>query len=76
MVSSKLFYQIHKRLTEIFSPVQDVLFGGKSVFLCEDLCLLPPVRANPVFTFNDTETMERFMVKIYGVKSDWQNLIK
>ena len=76
MVSSKLFYQIHKRLTEIFSLVQDVLFGGKSVFFCEDLCLLPPVRAKPVFTLNDPETMERFMIKIYVVKSDWQNLIK
>ena len=76
MVSSKLFYQIHKRLTEIFSLVQDVLLGGKSVFLCEDLCLFPPVRAKPVFTLNDPETMERFMIKIYVVKSDWQNLIK
>ena len=76
MVSSKLFYQIHKRLTEIFSLVQDVLFGGKSVFLCEDLCLFPPVRAKPVFTLNEPETMERFMIKIYVVKSDWQNLIK
>ena len=31
MASSKLFYQIHKRLNEIFSPGQDVPFGGKSV---------------------------------------------
>ena len=26
--------------------------------VCEDLCQLPPVRAKPVFIFNDTETME------------------
>ena len=61
MVSSKLFYQIHKRLNEIFSPAQDVPFGGKSVLVCGDLCQLPPVRAKPVFTFNDTETMEGFI---------------
>ena len=61
MVSSKLFYQIHKRLNEKFSPRQDVLFGGKSVLVCGDLCQLPPDRAKPVFTFNDTETMEGFI---------------
>ena len=59
MVSSKLFYQIHKRLKEIFSPGQDVPFGGKSVLVCGDLCQLLPVRAKPVFTFNHTDTMER-----------------
>ena len=61
MVSNKLFYQIHKRLNEIFSPRQDVPFGGKSVLVCGALCQLPPVRAKPVFTFNDTETMEGFI---------------
>ena len=60
MVSSKLFYQIHKSLNEIFSPGQDVPLGRKSVLIHGDLCQLPPVRANPVFTFDDTETMERF----------------
>ena len=61
MVLSKLFYQIHKRLHEIFSPGQDVPFGRKSVLVCGDLCQLPPVPAKPVFTFNDTETMEGFI---------------
>ena len=61
MVSSKLFYQIHKRLNEIFSPGQDVPFGGKFFLVCGDLCQLPPVPAKPVFTFNDTETMEAFI---------------
>ena len=61
MVSSKLFYQIHKRLNETFSPGQDVPFGGKSVFVCGDLCQLPSVCAKPVFTFNDTETLEGFI---------------
>ena len=60
MVSSKLFYQIHKSLNEIFSPGQDVPLYRKSVLIRGDLCQLPPVRANPVFTFDDTETMERF----------------
>ena len=61
MVSSNLFYQIHKRLNKIFSPGQDVPFGGKSALVCGNLCQLPPVRAKPVYTFNDTETMEGFI---------------
>ena len=51
MVSSKLVYQIHKFLNEIFRPRQDVSFGGKYVLVCGDLCQLPPVRAKPVFFF-------------------------
>ena len=58
---SKLFYQIHIRSNEIFCPGEDVPFEGKSIFVCGDLCQLPPVRAKPVFTFNDTETMEGFI---------------
>ena len=61
MVSSKSFYQMHKRLNEIFSPGQDVPFGGKFVLVCGGLCQLPPVRAKPVYTFNDTKTMEGFI---------------
>ena len=51
MVSSKLFYQIHKRLNEIFSSGQDVPFGRKSVLVCADLCQLPPVPSKLVFKF-------------------------
>ena len=61
MVSGKLFYQIHKRLNEIFSSGQDILFGGKSMVVCGDLYQLPQVNAKPVFTFNVTETMEGFI---------------
>ena len=61
IASSKLFYQIHKRLNEIFNLGQDVPFGRKSVLVCGDLYQLPPVRAKPVFTFNDTKTMEGFI---------------
>ena len=61
MVSSKLFYQVHKRMNEIFCPGQDFPFGGKSVLVCGDLYQLPPARAKPVFTFNETETMEGFI---------------
>ena len=60
-VSSKLFYQVHKRMNEIFCPGQDFPFGGKSVLVCGDLYQLPPARAKPVFTFNETETMEGFI---------------
>ena len=41
----KLFYQIHKRLNEIFSPGQDISFDGKSIVICEDLYQLLPVNA-------------------------------
>ena len=61
MVSGKLFYQIHKRLKEIFSPGQDIPFGRKSIAVCGDLYQPPPVNAKPVFTFNVTETMEGFI---------------
>ena len=62
MVSGTLFYQIHKRLNEIFSPGQDILFGGKSIVVCRNLHQLPLVNAKPVFTFNVTETMEGFTI--------------
>ena len=61
MVSSKLFYQVHKRMNEIFCPGQDFSFGGKSIIVCGDLYQLPPVRAKPVFIFNETETMKGFI---------------
>ena len=58
MVSSKLFYQVHKCMNEIFCSGQDFPFGGKSVSVCRDLYQILPVRAESVFTFNETETME------------------
>ena len=58
---SKLFYQIHIRSNQIFCPGEDVPFERKSILVCGDLCPLPTVRAKPVFTFNDTETMEGFI---------------
>ena len=61
MVSSELFYQVHKRLHEVFIPGQDILFGGKSVLVYGDLCRLSPNPGKPVFTFNETETMEGFV---------------
>ena len=76
MVSSKLFYQIHKRLNEIFVSRQDVPLRGKYVLVCGDLSQLPAVHAKPVFTFSDTETIEDLDVWIYCVNSNWQRLIK
>ena len=52
MVSSKLFYQVHTRMNEIFCPGQDFPFGGKCVIVCGDLYQLPPVHGKPVFIFN------------------------
>ena len=58
MVSSKLFYQVHKGMNEIVCPGQHVSVGEKSVLVCGDLYQPPSVRVKPVFTFNKTETME------------------
>ena len=33
MVYGKLLYQIYQRLNEMFSPLQDMSFGGKSVLV-------------------------------------------
>ena len=61
MVSFRSFYQIHKRLNEIFSPGKDIPFGGKSIVVCGDLHQLPPVNAKLAFIFNVIETMKGFI---------------
>ena len=53
MVSNKLLYQIRKRLNEILTPTQDIRFDGKSVLVCVDFYQISPVRAKPVFMFNE-----------------------
>ena len=45
MVSSKLFYQTSKCVNEIFSPGQNIPFGGKSVLVCGDLCTTSSCKA-------------------------------
>ena len=45
MVPSKLLFQVHQRLIEIFESSSNIAFAGKSVILCGDLYQLPPVRA-------------------------------
>ena len=61
LVSSKLFYQVHKRVNEIFWPRQDILFGGKFVLVCGDLYQLLLFRVKPVFIFNESETIKGFI---------------
>lgn len=56
MVSRKLLYPTHKRLIEIFSPLQDVSFGRKSVLVCADVYQLPPFQGKSVFMFKKTDT--------------------
>ena len=46
MVSSDNFYNLHKRLQEIFMSQE--LFGGRSVLLVGDIIQLGPVRAAPI----------------------------
>ena len=47
MVSSDNFYNLHKRLQEIFMSQE--LFGGRSVLLVGDIMQLGPVRAAPTY---------------------------
>lgn len=60
MASNKLLYQIHKHSDEIFNPLQQLPYGGKSVLFCEDLYQLPQVK--PSFLFNKTATSESFII--------------
>ena len=52
-------YQIHKRLSEMFSSVQDISFSEK-VFVCEDFLQIPSVPGQPVFMFKETDVYEGF----------------
>lgn len=58
MVSRTLLYHIHKCLNEIFSPLQDVPFGEKSVNVCADVYRLLPFQGKSVFMFEQTDTSE------------------
>ena len=57
MVRSKLLFQVHQRLLEIFACSANIPFAGKPVLVCGDLYQLPPVRAKPIFLFDETGTM-------------------
>ena len=61
MVSSKLLYQIHKRLREIFTPTQDIAVDGILVLVCGYFYQKSTVRAKSVFMFRETGTAERFI---------------
>ena len=39
MVSGKLLYQVHRRLNEIFHPLQNIPFGGTAVLVCVETSL-------------------------------------
>ena len=60
MVSSKLFYQIHERLIEVFASQDDLDFGGISIIVCGDLYQLPPVMGKPVYV-NQDNTMKEIL---------------
>ena len=48
MVSKKVFYQMHRRLIEIFNLL-NLPFAGRSILVARDFHQLPPVRAMPVY---------------------------
>ena len=39
-------------LNEIFNPLQNIPYDGKSALVCGDFYHLPPVQGKPVFMFN------------------------
>ena len=64
MVPSKLLFQVHQRLIEIFESPSNILFAGKSVIICGDLNQLPPVRAKPVFMFDEYSPLFQGVVSV------------
>ena len=54
MASSKLLYQIHKPLNEIFSPSLNIPSRGKK----GDLYQLTSVHARPIFVFNEKQHLK------------------
>lgn len=60
MVSNKLLCQIHKSLSETFTPTQDILLV-KNPFWSVDFHRISPVRAKSVFMFGEPELTEGFI---------------
>ena len=64
----------------MFTPGQDIPSGRKSVFVCGDLCPLPPVPGKPVFAFNETETGRickyGFMDKVQIIRTWSSNAVR
>ena len=50
VVSSVLFFQVNKRLTEIFRYSGKEPFAGLPVIVCGDFYQLPPVKGSPVYS--------------------------
>lgn len=76
MVSSKLFYQIHKRLNEVFSPAQDALFGGKSFWYVETCISYTQFVQDLYLHLIKLKLRKDLPIYTYGVNSNWQKLIK
>ena len=49
MVSSVLFYQLHRRLNEIFGFSDEAAFAGIPALVCGDFYQLPPAGGVPVY---------------------------
>ena len=62
IVSGKLLYQIHKRLNEIFSLLQDIQFGWNLELVYGKFYQLHSVQGKTVFMFNEPDKYEGFLV--------------
>ena len=69
MVGSNLLFMLHKRLRQIKSVPEDVMFGDISVLAVGDLYQLPPVGQAPLFaTVNDGS-----LASLHGSGSLWKD---
>ena len=64
MVPSKLLFQVHQRLLDIFACSSNIPFAGKPVLVCGDLYQLPPVRAKPIFLFDETQSLMQGVISM------------
>ena len=58
MVSRKLFFQVHKRLIEIFGCGKDLPFANQLVIVCGDLYHLPPTIYSEIRNINNVTIHE------------------
>ena len=64
MVPSELHFHVHQRLIEIFESPSKILFARKFVILCGDLYQIRPVRAKPVFMFDEYSLLLQGVVSV------------
>ena len=71
MASSTLFYQVHKRMIEIFYLGQDFLFAGKSGVFFVEICITYHQSVPNLYLLSmKLKQQKNLYVVIYGKRSD------